>query len=54
METKETIYEGIGVGSLIAVFVSYNAWHHLGWLILHGILGWIYIIYYLIKYGVVI
>ncbi len=51
---KEVIYEGIGLGSLIAVFISYNQWHHLGYLILHGLLGWIYVLYYLIEHGVVI
>ena len=45
---------GIGLGTLIAVIVSYLAGNHLGWIILHGILGWIYVIYYLIKYGVTI
>lgn len=48
------ISEGIGLGSLIAVFISYNQWHHLGWLIVHGLLGWIYVIYYFLTYGVAI
>jgi len=30
--------------------ISYNAWHSIWWAILHGILSWIYVIYYAIKY----
>ena len=50
-ETKYYRY-GIGLGTLIAVIISYVKWHSIGWMILHGLLGWIYVIYYLIKYGV--
>jgi hypothetical protein len=41
---------GIGFGSCLAMIVSYTAWHSILWAILHGILGWIYIIYYVIVY----
>jgi hypothetical protein len=41
---------GIGLGTLIAVIVSWTVNHSIGWCILHGILGWIYVIYYLIMY----
>ncbi len=41
----------IGLGSLIAVIISWHHWHNIWWLILHGLLGWLYVIYYLIKYG---
>lgn len=42
---------GIGLGSIIAVIISYVNWHHIGWMILHGLFGWLYVIYYLIRYG---
>jgi hypothetical protein len=42
---------GIGLGCLIAVIISLIKWGHIGWAILHGILGWIYVIYFLITYG---
>lgn len=41
---------GIGIGSVIAVVLSYMKWNSILWAILHGILGWIYVIYYIIKY----
>ncbi len=40
----------IGLGAVLAVVISYVKWKSIGWAILHGILGWIYVIYYLIKY----
>jgi len=42
---------GVGLGTIIAVVLSYLKWGHIGYMILHGLLGWIYVIYYLIKYG---
>ena len=45
---------GVGFGTLIAAGISYLKWHSLGWMILHGFLGWFYIIYYAIRYGGVI
>lgn len=46
-ETKNVIG---GLGSAIAIVVSYAKWHSIAWAIVHGILGWIYVIYYAIKY----
>ena len=39
-----------GFGSALAMVISYCAWHSIGWAILHGILGWVYVLYYVIKY----
>lgn len=41
---------GITLGTLIAVLVSWSANHSILWAIIHGFLGWIYVIYYLIVY----
>jgi len=49
--SKLEISSGIGLGNLIAVIISYLKWKSIGWMILHGLLGWLYIIYYVIKYG---
>ncbi len=35
---------GIGIGSVIAIVLSWTANHSIGWMILHGILGWVYVI----------
>jgi len=48
--SKTVSKAGIGFGSCLAMIISYTAWQSIGWAIFHGILGWIYVIYYLIKY----
>ena len=37
---------GISLGSAIAVTVSWSRYHSLVWVIIHGIFGWLYVIYY--------
>lgn len=41
---------GITFGAVLAIVISYHTYASIGWAMLHGILGWIYVIYYLIKY----
>lgn len=36
---------GIGLGTLIAVVVSWSRNKSILWAIIHGILGWLYVIY---------
>ena len=47
---KKTVKTGISFGSALAMVISYTAWHSIGWAILHGILSWFYVIYYIIRY----
>ena len=47
---KEAVKGGISFGSALAMIISYANWHSVGWAIIHGILSWIYVIYYVIKY----
>jgi len=44
------VKEGIGFGSALAMVISFVTWKSVGWAILHGLLGWIYVIYYVIRY----
>lgn len=41
---------GISFGAALAMVISYAKWQSIGWAIVHGILGWFYVIYYIIKY----
>ncbi len=41
-------WHGVGFGSALAMAVSFNVNHSLGWAILHGLFGWFYLIYYAI------
>ncbi len=41
---------GISFGSALAMVISYTAYKSIGWAIVHGLLSWVYVVYYLIKY----
>lgn len=42
---------GIGFGAALAMVISYVTWKSILWAIVHGILGWIYVIYFALRYG---
>jgi len=39
-----------GLSTALAVTLSYSVNHSIGWCILHGICGWFYVVYHVIKY----
>lgn len=39
------VFPGIGLGTIIAVVVSWSRNQSILWAIVHGILGWLYVIY---------
>ena len=41
---------GISFGSALALVISYTTWHSVGWAIFHGLLSWVYVIYFILKY----
>ena len=41
---------GLGMGAVLAMIISYTKWQSIGWAILHGALNWAYVIYYAIRY----
>ena len=51
MADNVTVSGGIGLGTLIAVLASWTMNHSIGWAIVHGIFGWLYIIYYAVQHG---
>ena len=48
-EGERLIDYGIGLGSTIAIVVSWSQNKSIAFAILHGILGWLYVIYYLVT-----
>ena len=36
--------------SCLAMVISYTTWHSVGWAIVHGLLSWLYVIYFVIRY----
>lgn len=45
-----TLKSGISFGSALAMVISYANWHSVGWAIVHGLMGWLYVGYYIIQY----
>ncbi len=39
---------GISFGSALAMVISFTINHSVPWAILHGLLGWLYVLYYVI------
>ena len=47
---KEAAKTGISFGAALAMVISYTNWHSVGLAIIHGLLSWVYVIYYVIRY----
>ena len=47
---KKTVKSGITFGSALAMVISYTMWKSVGWAIFHGLLSWVYVIYFLLRY----
>ncbi len=47
---SNSIKSGITFGSALAMVISYVNWHSVGWAIIHGLMSWVYVIYYIIRY----
>ena len=47
---KSAAKTGISFGACLAMIISFSSWQSIPWAILHGLLGWVYVIYYLIRY----
>lgn len=47
---KSKVKMGISFGTCLAMVISYTAWKSIPWAIFHGLLSWIYVIYYMLKY----
>ena len=42
----KTVREGITFGSALAIVISYTTWQSIPWAIFHGMLSWVYVIYF--------
>ncbi|MCU0822131.1 MAG: hypothetical protein MUC95_06625 [Spirochaetes bacterium] len=48
LEKTHLITSGISFGTALAIVVSYAHNHSIIWAIIHGVLGWVYVIYFVI------
>jgi hypothetical protein len=51
MDKKRAAGGGIGLGSVIAVALSWSLNKSILWAIIHGFLGWLYVIYYAVVHS---
>ena len=45
---KQTDKSGVTFGTTLSKFISYTNWHSIFWDIFHGLLGWVYVIYFIL------
>jgi hypothetical protein len=45
---REFVRSGIGIGAALAITISWSVNHSVLWAIIHGILSWIYVVYYIL------
>ena len=48
-ETSSTYRACIGLGTIVACIASWTTNHSIGWLIVHGFFGWLYVIYWFLT-----
>ena len=48
--TKESAKKCITFGTCLAMVISYANWHSVGWAIVHGLMSWLYVIYFVLAY----
>ncbi len=44
------VWNGISFGTALAIAISWSMNKSILWAMLHGLLGWVYVIYYAIAY----
>ena len=43
------VSNGIGLGSVLAIVISWSLNESIGWAILHGFFSWFYVLHYVLK-----
>lgn len=44
----EVVKTGVSFGSVLAIVISFTTNHSVLWAIIHGLLSWVYVFYYLL------
>jgi hypothetical protein len=47
---QEIVRNGISFGTALAICISWSVNHSLIWAIIHGLLSWFYVVYYVVVY----
>lgn len=51
VKTREVVKSGVSLGSALAIAISWSVNQSILWAIIHGILSWLYVIYYALTRG---
>ncbi len=46
VDGRQVVKTGIGLGSALAITISWSINKSILWAILHGLLSWVYVVYY--------
>jgi hypothetical protein len=46
IQVNQVGWHGASFGAALAMAISFNTNHSVGWAILHGVFSWFYVIYY--------
>jgi len=49
VHTKQVVKAGTSFGSALAIAISWSQHQSILWAVIHGILSWIYVIYYAVT-----
>lgn len=49
-KSKSKAKRSVGLGAILAGFISWQTNHSIGWLIFHVLLNWLYVVYYVAFY----
>ena len=47
---EKTVQSSITFGRALAMVISYTTSKSVGWAIFHGLLSWVYVIYFILRY----
>ena len=47
---NKTVTKGLSFGSALAMVISNTTWKSVGWAIVHGLMSWLYVIYFILRY----
>ena len=50
MIINKSVKTGMSFGSVLAIVISYTHWQSIGWAIFHGMLSWVYVIYFMLAH----
>jgi len=51
VRTREVVKSGVSLGSALAIAISWSIHKSILWAMIHGILSWVYVIYYALTRG---